>query len=558
VKDDQGQGVVPYWKRKKMNWCGCKEVKGEGSAPTERKSAAKDEKAAQPREAKAQQSGVRSGEPESAAKEGGSQKEVRRTFKMLREVWLNIGVEKIDTHEGMMIKALLDSGAMGMFMDRQTAARHEFKLQKLERPLMVKNMDGTVNSRGAITHQVECNVFYKGHIERMRIDVCDLGKTEVILGMPWLAAHNLEINWETREVKMTRCPPLCGGKSQKNKRKEKVKIMVTEKEEKIVRWAIDDKEDWGREKEIEEDHRKIEKMVPKKFLKWRKVFGKVESKRIPTRKIWNHAIDLKETFKPRKGKIYPLSKNVREEVQNFVEDQLRKNYIRPPKSPQTSLVFFVGKKDGSKRMVIDYRNLNSQTVKNNYLLPLITELIDNIGSKKIFTKMDLRWGFNNVRIKEGDEWKGAFTIHIGSFESTVMFFGMTNSPAMFQVMINEILRDLINKGKVAAFVDDVLVGTETEEGHDKIVEEILRRLKENNLYIKPEKCVWKARKIGFLGVVIGPNGIEMEKEKVDGILSWPQPKTVRDVRKFLGLANYYRRFIKDFARVARPMNVLTR
>jgi len=112
-------------------------------------------------------------------------------------------------------------------------------------------------------------------------------------------------------------------------------------------------------------------------------------------------------------------------------------------------------------------------------------------------------------------------MHIGSFEPTVMFFGMTNSPATFQAIINEILRDLINKGKVAAFVDDVLVGTETKEGHNEIVEEILRRLEENNLYIKPEKCMWKARKIGFLGVVIGPNGIEMEKKKVDGVLSWP-------------------------------------
>jgi len=128
-----------------------------------------------------------------------------------------------------------------------------------------------------------------------------------------------------------------------------------------------------------------------------------------------------------------------------------------------------------------------------------------------------------------------------------MFFGMTNSPAIFQAMMNEILRDLINKGKVVAFVDDVLVRTETEEGHDEIVEEILKRLEENDLYIKPEKCVWKARKIGFLGVIIGPNGIEMEVEKVDGVLSWPQPKNVKDVRKFLGFANYYRRFIKDFA-----------
>jgi len=132
---------------------------------------------------------------------------------MLREVWLNIRVEKIDMHEGIMIKALLDSGTTGMFMDRQTTARHGFKLQKLERPIAIKNVNGTNNSRGAITHQVECNVFYKGHMERIRIDVYDLRKTEVILGMPWLAAYNPEINWKTGEVKMTRCLPLCGRKS---------------------------------------------------------------------------------------------------------------------------------------------------------------------------------------------------------------------------------------------------------------------------------------------------------------------------------------------------------
>ena len=124
-----------------------------------------------------------------------------------------------------------------------------------------------------------------------------------------------------------------------------------------------------------------------------------------------------------------------------------------------------------------------------------------------------------TRIKEGDEWKEAFTMHVGFFEPTVMFFGMTNSPTTFQMMMNEILRDLINEGKVVAFVDDVLVGTETEERHNEIVEEILKRLEENNLYIKPEKCMWKVQKIEFLDVVIGPNGIEMEKEKVDRVLS---------------------------------------
>jgi len=139
-----------------------------------------------------------------------------------------------------------------------------------------------------------------------------------------------------------------------------------------------------------------------------------------------------------------------------------------------------------------------------------------------------------------------------------MFFGMTNSPTTFQAMMNKILRDLINKERVVAFIDDILVRMEIEKGHNEIMEEILKKLEENDLYIKPEKYIWKIKKIGFLGIVIGPNGIEMEAEKVDGILSWPKPKNMKDVRKFLGLTNYYRRFIRDFAQVARPMNMLTR
>jgi len=124
---------------------------------------------------------------------------------------------------------------------------------------------------------------------------------------------------------------------------------------------------------------------------------------------------------------------------------------------------------------------------------------------------------------------------------------MINSPATFQAIMNEILKDLVNESKVAVFVDDMLVETETEEEHDEIVEEVLRRLEENNLYIKLEKCIWKVREIGFLGVVIGPNGIEIEKKKVNGVLSWPELKNMKDIRKFLDLVNYYRRFIKDFA-----------
>ena len=161
------------------------------------------------------------------------------------------------------------------------------------------------------------------------------------------------------------------------------------------------------------------------------MFGKKQSERMLARRLWNHAIDVKEGFVPQKGKVYPLSREEREEVREFVKEQLRKGYIQLSKSPQTAPVFFVGKKDEKKRMVQDYRYLNEWTIKNNYPLSLISDVLENIGTKKVFTKMDLRWGYNNVRIKEGDEWKAVFMTLEGLFEPTVMFFGLTNSPATF-------------------------------------------------------------------------------------------------------------------------------
>ena len=157
-------------------------------------------------------------------------------------------------------------------------------------------------------------------------------------------------------------------------------------------------------------------------------------------------------------------------------------------------------------------------MKNNYPLLLISDVLENIGTKKVFMKMDLRWEYNNVQIKEGDKWKAAFTIPEGFFEPMVMFFKLMNSQATFQAIMNELLRDLINTGKVVTFIDDVIIRMETEKGYDKIVAEIIRRMEENDLYMKPEKCKWKVREVGFLGVVIEPEGIKMEEERVKGVL----------------------------------------
>jgi len=221
----------------------------------------------------------------------------------LREVWLKVGLEKLESHEGVAVKALLDSSAMGLFMDTTFAKEKEFKIEKLKKPLLVRNVDGTANAGGAIMHQVECNMFFKGYVERARMDVCNLGKTELILEMLWLAAHNPEIDWEKGEVKMTCCPPICGKRKQEEKEK---KVRKTEKNE---------------------NEEVLRELVPRRFWKWKKVFEKKKLERMPVQKAWDHAIELKEGFMPRKRKVYLLSREKREEVQKFIEDQLRKGYI---------------------------------------------------------------------------------------------------------------------------------------------------------------------------------------------------------------------------------------
>jgi len=216
---------------------------------------------------------------------------------------MKVGMEKLESHERVAVKALLDSRAIGLFMNIAFAKEKGFRMEKLKNSLLVRNVDGTVNVGGAITYQVECNMFFKEHVERVRMDMCNLEKMEVILGMPWLATHNPGIDWEKGEVRIMCCLPICGKKKQEEERKE-VKKAEKDKDEEVLR-----------------------KLVPKRFWRWKKVFGKKESERMPVQKAWDHAIELKEGFMLQKGKVYSLSREEREEVQAFVEDQLRKGYI---------------------------------------------------------------------------------------------------------------------------------------------------------------------------------------------------------------------------------------
>jgi len=198
------------------------------------------------------------------------------------------------------------------------------------------------------------------------------------------------------------------------------------------------------------------------------------------------------------------------------------------------------------------------TVKNKYPLPLISELVLQLRGARYFTKLDVRWGFNNVRIKPGDEWKAAFWTNRGLFKPLVMFFGMTNSLATFQIMMNDIFRDLIAKDIMVVYLDDILIFTRTEEEHAKAIRWVLQVLQEHKLFLRPEKCEFCKERIEYLGLVISENEVSMDLVKVAGVREWPTPENKTDIQAFLGFVNFYQRFIRDFSAKARPLFDLTR
>ncbi len=241
----------------------------------------------------------------------------------------------------------------------------------------------------------------------------------------------------------------------------------------------------------------------------------------------------------------------------FLDENLASGRIRPSKSPFASPFFFVKKKDGTLRPVQDYQKLNEMTIKNCYPLPLISELIDKLHGAKYFTKFDIHWGYNNVRIRKGDEEKAAFRTNRGLYKPTVMFFGLTNSPATFQWMMNDIFRDLIAEGKVTIYLDDILIFTKAKVEHRRITKQVLQRLRENKLFLKAEKCEFEVLETEYLGVIISENSVRMDPVKIAGIAEWPMPTKKRELQSFLGFTNFYRKFIKNYSKVIKVLTALT-
>ncbi|KAI5117186.1 hypothetical protein M0805_006079 [Coniferiporia weirii] len=281
-------------------------------------------------------------------------------------------------------------------------------------------------------------------------------------------------------------------------------------------------------------------MIPSQYHNYLHIFQKKAAERFPIAQPYNHAIDLKPDFIPKDCKLYPLSPKEQLTLDQFLEENLCKGYIRPSKSPMASPFFFVGKKDNELRACQDYRALNEGTIKNAYPLPLISELMDKLKGAKYFTKLDLQSGYNNIRIKNGDQWKAAFKTPRGLFEPTIMFFGLCNSPATFQAFMDDTFCIVILEDKVLIYMDDIFIFANTlHELHLKTLH-VLDICDKNDLYCKPEKCLFAVQEAEFLGMIITPNNINMDLIKLSGISNWPTPKTVKQLCSFMGFCNYYR------------------
>ncbi|GJT06760.1 putative nucleotidyltransferase, ribonuclease H [Tanacetum coccineum] len=253
---------------------------------------------------------------------------------------------------------------------------------------------------------------------------------------------------------------------------------------------------------------------------------------------------------------YRLAPSEMEELSGQLKELQDKGFIRPSSSPWGAPVLFVKKKDGSFRMCIDYRELNKLTVKNRYPLPRIDDLFDQLQGSQFFSKIDLRSGYHQLRVHEDDIPKTAFRTRYGHFEFTVMPFGLTNAPAIFMDLMNRVCRPYLDKF-VIVFIDDILIYSKTQEEHVEHLRLVLELLKKEKLYAKFSKCEFWLREVQFLGHVINGNGIHVDPSKIEAVKNWKAPRTPTEVRSFLGLAGYYRRFIENFSKIAKSLTILT-
>ncbi|KAL7277983.1 hypothetical protein ACG7TL_007936 [Trametes sanguinea] len=479
-------------------------------------------------------------------------------------------------------RALIDSGSSHCFVDLQFAELHRVPTSSVP-PLRLSLFDGSSNH--TITKSTTLPIhFSSGEVINIDFYVTPLDKSvSAVLGYSWLTTYNPLIDWKKCSIQFRTAP---SARLVSNPTLATLTAPAAPSPEtptptspnSVPRVSFVNASAFARACKLPGSESFTLNLAAPDFVKARSssmsdsppdlsgipeeyhefvdVFSKSKADELPEHRPYDLKIELEPRATPPLGPIYSLSKVELDTLREYIDENLRSGFIRPSNSPCGAPVLFVEKKDGSLHLCVDYQGLNKITRKDRYPLPLVSDLLDTPRKARIYTKIDLWHAYNLVCIALGDEWKTAFRTRYGSFEWLVMPFGLSNAPAAFQRFVNDIFLDLLDVC-VVVYLDDILIYSDNSKQHCEHVKEVLRQLRKNKLFARADKYEFHTNSVEYLGSILSPDGLTMSESKVKAILDWPEPRKVRNIQAFLGLANFYRRFIPYYSEIVLPLTRLT-
>jgi hypothetical protein len=464
-----------------------------------------------------------------------------------------VATTELLTPNGRLVREImLDTGAWANFVSRSFVQKAGCQLSGTKST--VRFVNGKTATRYGILHLTISVTDSEGRAKNFQdvpFHVIDMEGFDVILGQPWLKDSTIILDpsdWTfhyRRTQPVSKCKVENPRRFSKLARGETVYALVL-----VDTYSSDD----GEPSSPKSTHI-VDGGLPSRYQDYSDVFSQEAAGKLPDGSI-EHEIRLQAGAKlPPTGPIYKQSAEELRVLLEYLETMLARGLIRKSTSPVGAPILFVKKPDGTLRLCVDYRALNEITVKNRYPLPRIDEMLDRLVGAKVFSVLDLRDAYQRIRIRRGDEWLTAFRTRYGHFEYLVLPLGLCNAPATFQAYIHQAMGGLLDVF-VIVYLDDILIYSQNEEEHIDHVRQVLERLRKYKLYAKLSKCHFHQKKVKFLGVIVGENGVEMDTSRIETIRDWPEPQSYREVMMFLGFTNFFRRFIYRYSKIAAPLSDL--
>lgn len=459
---------------------------------------------------------------------------------------------------------MIDSGSSSNFV-AEAWVRHQ-DLKTIKTPGRISLADGTIQD----TQETLGPSTLKIGNYQTTVDptVANIAAYDVILGRPWLNKNNPEVDWPQGTLKIQKGLRTYVLKPPPENRDQDQNIQIKtlsalqfkrqmEPQDELYLLRINENKNANKDENKNEtpDPQDMSRETLQIMSKYKDVFPDNLPRMLPPKRTIDHEIQLELNHTPPSRPTYRLSPPEMDELKKQLAELTEQGFIRPSVSPYGAPILFVRKKDGTLRMCVDYRALNKLTIKNKYPLPRIDELLDRLHGATFFSKLDLMSGYYQVRIADQDVHKTAFRTRYGHYEFLVLPFGLTNAPATFMRLMNDVFRPYLDES-VIIYLDDILIYSKSLEEHKTHLHQVLDALRKNQLCAKASKCAFFQTKVDFLGHVVSGNGIQPDPKKIEAVTSWPRPKTVTELRSFLGLANFYRRFVQGFSKITAPLNDL--